>query len=40
MVEEAPAPAPKAAPAPAIAKADDDGEKGAEVVSLDKFRKK
>ena len=40
--EEAPAPtpAPKAAPAPAIAKADDDGEKGAEVVSLDKFRKK
>jgi hypothetical protein len=39
-VEEAPAPAPKPAPAPAIAKVEDDGEKGAEVVSLDKFRKK
>jgi hypothetical protein len=46
VIEEAPAPAaaPKAAPAPTIAKAEpketDDGEKGAEVVSLDKFRKK
>jgi len=45
VVEEAPAPAAKAAPAPAIAKTaaakeTDEGEKGAEVVSLDKFRKK
>jgi len=46
-IEESPSPAaaPKAAPAPAIAKpaADkepDDGDKGAQVVSLDKFRKK
>jgi hypothetical protein len=44
-VEEAPAPAPKAAPAPAIAKPaaakePEDGDKGAQVVSLDKFRKK
>ena len=46
-IEEAPAPAPapKAAPAPAIAKPaaakePEDGDKGAQVVSLDKFRKK
>ena len=40
VAEDAPPPAPKAAPAPAIAKSDDDGEKGPEAVSLDKFRKK
>ena len=42
-VEEAPAPATKVAkpaPAPVIAKPDDEGDKGAQVVSLDKFRKK
>jgi hypothetical protein len=40
-VEETPAPAPaKPAPQPAIVKPADEGEKGAEVVSLDKFRKK
>jgi hypothetical protein len=38
-VEETPTPA-KPASQPAIVKAADEGEKGAEVVSLDKFRKK
>lgn len=47
VIEEKPAPAaaPKAAPAPAIAKPEaakepEDGDKSAQVVSLDKFRKK
>ena len=45
VAEETPPQAPKAAPAPAIAKPEaakepEDGDKSAQVVSLDKFRKK